>query len=141
MFEHLIVYCDGAARSNPGPAAAGIHILDRATYETVIDLGVKLGDMTNNQAEYWAVIHALGWLTKNKAVLADDATLTFRMDSNLVVQQMMGGWKIKDVKLQSLAREAQEQLQGLQVKWAFEYIPRERNSVADTLANQALDDA
>jgi probable phosphoglycerate mutase len=138
-YTHLIIYCDGASRGNPGSAAVGIHIIDRATYETVVSLAIPLGKMTNNQAEYWAVLHALGWLAKNRASLADDAILTFRMDSNLVVQQMKGNWKIKDATLQTLARDARAQLQALHMKWTFENIPREQNKVADKLANQALD--
>lgn len=83
-YTRLTVYTDGASRGNPGPAAVGIHIVDD-TLETVADFGLALGIMTNNVAEYQAILHAVQWLLAHKKLLTDDIHISFRMDSRLVV--------------------------------------------------------
>ena len=138
-YARLTVYTDGASRGNPGPAASGIHIVDEATSETVVDLGFALGIATNNVAEYQAVLRAVEWLLAHKELLADDIHISFRMDSSLVVSQLSGSWKIKDPKLQQLAGEVRERLRQLPGTHTFEYIPREENTYADRLANDMLD--
>jgi ribonuclease HI len=94
-YTRLTVYTDGASRGNPGPAAAGIHIVDDMTSEAVVDLGVTLGIATNNVAEYQAVLQAVAWLLEHKELLADDIHISFRLDSSLVVSQLSGLWEIK----------------------------------------------
>src|SRR5258706_3897650 len=89
-YTRLTVYTDGASRGNPGPASAGVHIVDDTTKETVVDLGFALGIATNNVAEYQAVLHALEWLLAHKELLADDIHINFRMDSKLVASQLSG---------------------------------------------------
>jgi ribonuclease HI len=138
-YTRLIVDTDGACRGNPGRAAAGIHIVDNTTSETVVDLGFALGIATNNVAEYQAVLHAVEWLLAHKELLADDIHISFRMDSRLVVSQLSGLWKIKDPKMQQLAGEVRERLRQLPGTHTFEYIPREENKYADRLANDTLD--
>jgi ribonuclease HI len=104
-YTRLTVYTDGASRGNPGPAAAGIHIVDETTSQTVVDLGVALGIATNNVAEYQAVLHAVEWLLAHKELLADEIHIRFRLDSSLVVSQLSGLWEIRNPKLQQLAGE------------------------------------
>lgn len=135
----LSIYTDGASRGNPGRAAAGIHIVDEITKETVEDFGVPLGNATNNIAEYQAVLHAVDWLIAHKTLLAEHVQLNFHMDSQLVAFQLSGLWKIKDPKLQQLAGEIRERLCQLPGTHTFGHIPREENTVADRLANQELD--
>ncbi len=138
-YTRLTIYTDGASRGNPGLAASGIHIVDETTSETVVDLGFALGIATNNVAEYQAVLHAVEWLLAHKELLADDIHISFRLDSSLVVSQLIGLWNIKDPKLQQLAGEVREHLHQLPGTHTFEYIPREENTYADRLANDTLD--
>ncbi len=138
-YTRLTVYTDGASRGNPGLAAAGIHIVDGTTSETVVDLGFALGIATNNVAEYQAVLHAVEWLLAHKELLADDIHISFRLDSRLVVSQLSGSWKIKDPKMQQLAGEVKALLRQLPGTHTFDHIPREENTYADRLANDTLD--
>ena len=138
-YTRLTVYTDGASRGNPGLASSGIHIVDDTTSETVVDLGVALGIATNNVAEYQAVLHAVAWLLAHRELLADDIHISFRIDSSLVVSQLLGLWKIKDPKLQQLAGEVREHLRQLPGTHTFDHIPREENTYADRLANDTLD--
>ena len=138
-YTRLTIYTDGASRGNPGPAASGIHIVDDTTLETVVDLGFALGIATNNVAEYQAVLHAVARLFTHKELLADDIHISFRMDSILVVSQLLGLWKIKDPNMQQLAGEVREHLHQLPGTHTFDHIPREENTYADRLANDMLD--
>jgi ribonuclease HI len=135
----LTIYTDGASRGNPGPAAAGVHIVDEMTKETIVDLGVPLGIATNNVAEYQAVLYAVDWLLAHKTLLAEHVQLNFRMDSQLVALQLSGLWKIKDAKLQQIAVQIRERLCQLPGTYTFGHISREENKEADTLANLMLD--
>jgi ribonuclease HI len=113
-YTRLTIHTDGASRGNPGPAATGIHIADGTTSQTVAEFGFKLGNTTNNEAEYQALLQAVEWLLERKELLADDIQIRFRLDSNLVVSQLPG-------------------------TYTFEHIPREENRYADRLANDTLD--
>jgi len=129
--DMIFLYADGASRGNPGPAAYGVHIVD-SNGQLIADLGEQLGIATNNQAEYSGVIAGLRFLTTT-----DHRTVTIRLDSKLVVEQLSGRWKIKNPGMQELAIEAQELLAGFDAK--FEWVPREENAQADANANRALD--
>ncbi len=135
----LIIYTDGASRGNPGPAASGIHIVDGTTSQTVAEFGFKLGNATNNQAEYLALLQAVEWLLERKELLADDIQIRFRLDSNLVVSQLRGLWGIKELRLQQLAGKVRSCLLQLPGTYTFEHIRREENAYADRLANDTLD--
>jgi ribonuclease HI len=137
-YTHIIIYTDGASRSNPGDAAYGVHIVDGKTLATVADFSGVLGTATNNVAEYQAVLHALEWLLEHKNLLADTVHLLFRTDSQLVASQLRGEYKIKDSKMRQLEGEIRERLRQLPGTHTFEYIPREENKEADKLANDAL---
>jgi len=127
----IFVYCDGASRGNPGPAAYGVHIEDGAG-NTLADIGEVLGDQTNNYAEYQGVIAALRYLTSTEY-----RDVSIRLDSKLVVEQLSGRWKVKSPEIRELVVEASELLGAFD--FVLEWIPREQNSIADALANRALD--
>lgn len=130
--HRLIVETDGAARGNPGLAGAGIIIKDEngRRLETI---GEFLGVTTNNQAEYRALIAGLQAVARHQP-----ANVTVRMDSELVVKQMNGQYKVRHPELLPLYAQAVElaaQLPGI----TFQYVPREQNRGADQVANIAID--
>ena len=112
-YTRLTIHTDGAARGNPGPAATGIHIVDGTTAQTVAEFGFKLGTSTNNEAEYQALFQAVEWLLEHKEVLAADIQIRFRLDSDLVVSQLLDRWKIKEPRLQQLAGKVRSGLRQL----------------------------
>jgi ribonuclease HI len=128
----LTIYTDGAARGNPGPAAIGIVIQDQAG-NTIATISRQLGITTNNQAEYQAIIAAL-----EKATSLGAKNVILKSDSELVVKQINGLYKIKKTALRPLYQQI-VQLIGSLESFSISYIPRERNAAADALANQALD--
>lgn len=130
----IIVYTDGASRGNPGPSAAGA-VIEDADGKSLQEISMFLGEMTNNQAEYQALILAL-----KDVVSMRPEHVTIRMDSELIVKQIKGEYKIKNEKLIPLASIVKQQLMLLN-SWRIEHVPREKNEKADHLANQALDNA
>lgn len=128
------LYTDGGSRNNPGPAAIGVVLLDEqgVTIETVSKF---LGQATNNQAEYEALLHGLRLALHHKV-----SQVAVYLDSELVVKQMQGLYKIKDSQLAQLAAQAKTLLESFQT-YTFIHIPREKNAAADALVNQALDAA
>lgn len=130
--KKLVIYTDGGARGNPGPAAIGVIIGDKA-------YGEAIGNTTNNVAEYQAVIFAL---KKAKALLGGDKAkqteLEIRTDSELLVNQMKGEYQIKDKELQPLFIEVWNKMQNFK-KVTFKLISREENKEADSLVNRTLD--
>ena len=129
-----ILYADGAARGNPGPAGAGAVVLDPDGH-VLAELTKHLGHATNNVAEYSALI--LG-LEEAKRRGVDD--LEVRMDSKLVVEQMNGRWKVKHPNLKPLARRAGD-LWAAFPRRSIVHVPREDNVIADALSNRAIDEA
>jgi ribonuclease HI len=128
------VYVDGAARGNPGPAAAGISVY-APDGRPVRRIGRPLGTLPNNQAEYYALLLALDAVPAPRP-----ATVLVRMDSELVVRQLSGQYRVKHPVLQELhgrVRAAAARLGAV----CFEHVPRGRNAEADRLANLALDGA
>ncbi|TME69142.1 MAG: ribonuclease HI family protein [Chloroflexi bacterium] len=120
----LILYADGAARGNPGPAGAGAVLYDEKG-KLVAELARPLGHATNNVAEYSALILGLEEAKRRGAVAID-----VRMDSLLVVQQMRGLWRIKHPGLVPLALRAGALLASFQAR-EIRHIPREENIAAD----------
>jgi ribonuclease HI len=127
----LSIYTDGGARGNPGPA--GIGVVFKVGEETVARYKDYIGETTNNQAEYRAVVLAVSKLTEHKY---DD--IKFFLDSQLVVNQMNGLYKIKNEELKPLYRQIKDNL--IFEKYSFQYIPREKNQEADRLVNIAIDE-
>jgi 2-C-methyl-D-erythritol 2,4-cyclodiphosphate synthase len=130
----LIIYTDGASRGNPGPAASGWVVLD-ATGALVEEGGSPLGERTNNQAEYMAVLEALRWV---EAHLGAEYNLQVRMDSELIIRQLKGEYKVKNEQLKPLWLETMNQL-GYFMHIELAHVPRAENQRADALANQVLD--
>jgi ribonuclease HI len=130
----IVIYTDGGARGNPGPAGAGFQILDdgKLVFEGREFLGEK---QTNNWAEYEAVAIALA---EAKRLGLTDRTLEIRMDSKLVVEQVSGNWKIKEPTLRPQVAKVRALLADF-AGFRFVHIPREENTEADRLVNEALD--
>lgn len=129
----LRLFTDGASRGNPGPAAAGIVIEDDQGMRLAA-LNRWLGVMTNNEAEYHALIDGLKAVEPWKP-----DKLELYLDSNLVVEQIKGGYRIKKPELQQLAAQAVQLLRRFP-EFEIKHVERARNKVADYLANQALDE-
>lgn len=129
---------DGGSRNNPGLAAVGFIVFGEDGKILHQD-GKAVGVATNNVAEYKALIEALKWLSKNNNSFPVADRIVFRSDSELMVKQLTGEYRIKDVKLKPLAIEAQTLLRQLDLNYSFELIPREQNALADKLVNDALD--
>jgi len=107
--------------------------MDAATGEVLAEIGVYLGVATNNVAEYRGMLEGI-----RRALIFDPtAGIHVRMDSQLVVEQMSGRWKIKHPDMRELAAQARELIGHRPV--TFEWIPRERNARADAIANRAMD--
>ena len=129
----LIVYTDGASRGNPGPSSYGFSIMDKEK-KILYEEGKYLGINTNNFAEYSAVLAALIYIQKN----FEKAFITFFMDSKLVVEQLSGRYKIKSLSLKVLIDQIKELGQKIGPT-TYSHIPREKNKIADFLANKVLD--
>lgn len=129
---------DGGARGNPGPAAAGA-VVKNSRDEIVKTASRYLGETTNNQAEYRALILGLEAVAKaNPQISLADVELTIKMDSELIVRQMKGEYKVRASDLIDLYLEA-KQLSGRFGKAVFTHVRREQNTEADALVNQVLD--
>jgi ribonuclease HI len=130
------VRTDGAARGNPGPAAAGAVLEDadappgRRPLATVSE---ALGVTTNNVAEYVALLLALETAERLGA-----REVELRLDSQLIVEQLLGRYRVRDQKLMPLYREAMDRLASFE-RWGVRHVPRAENAAADALANEALD--
>jgi ribonuclease HI len=130
--KKLVIYTDGASRGNPGPAAIGVVIKDESG-RVADSISLCLGRATNNQAEYRAIIAGM-----EKALLLGASHIDLRSDSELVVRQLSGEYKVKNADLKPLFQQVERlrlRLNGFTVS----YIPREDNHEADKLANEALD--
>ena len=127
----LIINTDGGARGNPGPAAIGVVIWNGEA--KIFAKGEYIGLATNNVAEYKALLLALSDASK-----LGGQELEIRMDSELIVKQMTGQYKIKEPTLQILAAEALKLVKQYK-NVTFRHVPREPNKDADRLVNQALD--
>ncbi len=131
----IVIYTDGGARNNPGPAGAGAVILDGET--VVAELKQYLGEQTNNWAEYEAVVIAL---TEAKKRGLNTKEVEVRMDSKLAVEQISGNWKIKEPTLKPQVAKVHALLKDFS-QYKFVHIPREENAEADRLVNEVIDEA
>jgi ribonuclease HI len=130
--HYLIAHCDGGARGNPGPAGYGVVIQDEAG-KKVAALNQYLGHQTNNFAEYQGLIATLEY-----AIEHGHKALKVVSDSELLVRQIKGIYKVKNLTLQELHGRAKELI--AQMEWfSIDHALREHNREADELANQAMD--
>jgi len=134
--EKIVMYSDGGSRGNPGPSALGVYIetLDK-------QFGEFLGIKTNNEAEYLAIIAGL---KKIKAVVgkarAKNTEVECRMDSELAVRQLTHQYKVEKEHIQKLCFLVWNLTHDF-AKVTFVHVPREKNTVADAMTNQAMDEA
>lgn len=144
---HITIYCDGAARGNPGPASYGYAVKDQSG-QLLISGNKYLGTATNNEAEYQGIIAALTAVIKNCPDLARTLAcpmdtknwlIDVRMDSQLVVEQLNGHYKVRNDRMRVYylqVKELEDNFQSVSYNW----LPREKNKEADKLANKAIDD-
>ena len=128
----IVAYIDGGARGNPGPAGFGVRI-EMEDGTLVEEFGESIGVATNNVAEYRGLLAALEWARSR-----GHRTVHVRSDSLLLVQQMRGNYKVKNLGLQPLHAKAQQLAREIG-RVTFEHIGRAGNAHADRLANDAMD--
>ncbi len=129
---HVLIQVDGGSRGNPGPAAAGVSITD-ADGTPLFEAGFHLDPMTNNQAEYHGLLYAL-----REAKRIGASKLDIQADSELLVRQINGQYKVKNEGLRPLYERAIKELRGFD-GWRMVHVRREFNARADELANLAMD--
>jgi ribonuclease HI len=135
--EALVLRTDGAARGNPGPAGAGV-VIEDADGTVLRELHRYLGSRTNNQAEYEASLLGLRSLLDDPP--RSGAAVTACLDSELVVRQLDGRYRVKDPALQALHSDTLG-LIGRLPAFRVQHVPRTLNERADALANQAIEEA
>ena len=130
----LRLHVDGASRGNPGEAGFGIHVTDAVSGGEIASLFGYIGTATNNVAEYQALLHGLRF-----ALARGAGSVEVCSDSELLVRQLEGRYRVKNPGLLPLHREAQSLLARF-TKATVAHVPRERNREADALANRAVDE-
>jgi ribonuclease HI len=128
----IVIYTDGGSRGNPGPAAYGVRV-ETPEGALVAEFGASLEPTTNNIAEYRGLIAGLEW-----AFAHGHAAVRVRSDSELLVKQMRGEYRVKHPGLQPLHAEARKLVARIGLV-TFEHVRRDRNTHADRLANEAMD--
>jgi ribonuclease HI len=138
--KHIILHIDGASRGNPGKAGIGFVIFEQRQKELPGDLNVLeegyeyIGETTNNIAEYTALIKGL-----KRCLLYKPSKLEIKSDSELLVRQILGTYKVRNPNLAELHKESLKYLSTLKGRWKVEHIKREFNKIADKLANKGID--
>ena len=130
MPKKLSIYTDGGARGNPGPAGIGVVIFDGK--KKIKELKKYIGIATNNVSEYTAVIYAL-----QEALMQKAEEVELNLDSELVVQQLEGEYRVKNANIRPLFEQAMHLISGFK-KIKIKHIPREENKEADRLVNKAI---
>jgi ribonuclease HI len=130
--ESIVAYCDGGSRGNPGPAGFGVYIQD-ATGGVIAELSQFLGKRTNNFAEYSALLAALEF-----AIAKGHGSLRVVSDSELMVKQIKGQYRVNSPELRPLYEEAKRRITQLQ-RFQIQHVLRDKNKHADRLANVAMD--
>lgn len=139
--DMIFLNTDGGSRGNPGPAAIGIVFSDESG--KIIHTHKKyIGEATNNEAEYQAITTALEillkstWFSKNNVA---GKKVICRLDSQLVVEQVNGNYKIKQDRIREFIDQIRDKISCMHLNISFSYVPREENKDADKLVNEALD--
>ena len=127
----LILYIDGAARGNPGPAGVGV-VIKGEDRKTLKEFYKYIGETTNNVAEYSALIYGL-----QEALMLEAQEVVVNVDSELVAKQLNGVYRVRDEKIKQLFDQALHMLNGLE-NFEIKHIRREANKAADLLANRAI---
>ena len=134
----LKIYTDGGARGNPGISGYGFVVLDQDN-KLIFQDSKFLGIKTNNEAEYMGLVAALTWLSDNLSDI-NPSSLHFYSDSQLMVRQVQGIYKVKSPHLRGLHQSVISLLSAIRLPYKLYDIRRELNSQADALANQAMDE-
>lgn len=133
--KSIKIFTDGGSRGNPGPGASAFVVFKDD--EVVFEKGYFFKRTTNNIAEYFAVLMAVNWLV-NK--YPKDVCAEFFLDSELVVKQLNGEYKIKNEKLKNIYEKIMTTKKEINCKLSFTHIPREKNIIADALVNRTVDE-
>lgn len=136
--KKLIVHSDGGARGNPGPSAIGV-VIETEKNEILEEVSEYIGESTNNIAEYTAVLRGLQVLKARFGKETQNLEIDWKLDSELVVKQLAGEYKVKNPGLRSIFLEIQD-LRAHFPKLALSHVRREQNKEADRLVNEALDE-
>ncbi len=131
------LYCDGASRGNPGPAAIGAVLYPEDSDEALREISEAIGNATNNVAEYTSLIRGLEAAADLAGEAAAGTTVHICMDSELVIRQMQGRYKVKNAGLRPLYERAKALCTAF-AECRLDHIPRARNAHADALANAAF---
>lgn len=138
----LVINTDGGARGNPGPAGIGVVFAD-AENKTLHTHKEYIGEATNNQAEYQALIRAFELVLKSKWFAHNNkkegSKIVCKLDSQLVVEQVNGNYKIKNDGISELMVILKDLLNKVEIPIEFIHVKREQNKLADKLVNQAID--
>lgn len=134
--KKIIIYTDGGARGNPGPAGIGVVIADEKG-KTLKEISEYLGVATNNFAEYEALIRALSAIHELFGEKIKKLSIEVRMDSELIVRQLQGLYKVKEKTLKEQFSRVGQNAAALNL--SFTHVPREKNVRADALVNKAID--
>ena len=135
----LGIYTDGGARGNPGPAACAFVVYD-SDQKIIYSGSSYIGLATNNVAEYHGVLLALEWIISNTGSFRHITSANFYLDSLLVVNQLKGNYKVKNIELKKLYESFVRKSEAISpITLKFTHVPRSANSVADELLNQTLD--
>lgn len=126
------MYADGGSRGNPGPAGCGAVLFNDAG-EEIAAISEFIGDATNNQAEYKAVVFGL-----RQALMLGATSILIRLDSQLIVKQVLGEYKVKHANMKPLFAEVKDLLTQFD-SYEIEHVPRADNARADALVNEAID--
>ena len=134
---NISIYTDGGARGNPGHSGFGVVIYDESK-KIIFQNSIYLGIRTNNEAEYAGLINALEWVQNNK-INFNISFINIFSDSQLLVRQINGLYKVKSPNLKPLFARCQDLLNSINLPYKFTDIRREFNFLADQLANKAMD--
>jgi ribonuclease HI len=132
LSKRVVVSVDGGARGNPGPAAIAA-VVAAPTGEVLEERAETIGEATNNVAEYRALLLGI-----DRALALGAAEVELVADSELVVRQVRGDYRVKDAALRKLHAQVHSALAGFE-RWSIRHVPREKNKRADLLVNEALD--
>ncbi|HSV94836.1 MAG TPA: ribonuclease HI family protein [Spirochaetia bacterium] len=138
-YDLLEINTDGGSRGNPGPAGIGVYAVSEG--KEIFTLSETIGETTNNVAEYTAVIRSLEYLAE-KEIFTE--RIKYILDSELIVRQILGKYKVKQPHLQILRQQIVDLVKALKEKGQIKLmslitVPREQNKKADALVNEALD--
>lgn len=137
--QKITIFTDGGARGNPGPAAAGAVIFDEQG-KVVEEVSDYLGETTNNVAEYEALLRVLHRAQKVFGKELSGMSVDIKMDSELIVRQMQGIYKVKEPSLKERYIQIKDLLKSMPGA-TFTHVPRAQNKHADRLVNEAIDKA